>query len=192
MLEAVDTTSSSTTTCSNPSHVPINPHPGSLHPDLSDDFEIPPLPSSKAEYEKPRMTKRTVAVKYDCRECRLERTRPGCKGLTVEEEMVIQPQIELAARHQVWKSWNNGFQVWWNDANTVREREERGCASNFVETLLLEEEGEAALQGRVEFEERDIGEDGATDADKNKSKAVTRHNGGTTEGQAYVSIFGGD
>ena len=104
--------------------------------------------------------------------------------------MVVQPQIERALRYQLWKSFNNGYEVWWNDANTVRQREEKGSAATFAENLLLAEEEEAAMQ--VEFEGRNTGENGEADADKGKGKALTGHNGSTTEGQAYVSIFGGD
>ncbi|MCJ1438327.1 hypothetical protein MMC27_007715 [Xylographa pallens] len=160
MFEAYDTTSSSTTTCSNPNHLPINPHPRSLYRDLPDDFDIPPLPSSNARYEKPRMTKRTLTVNFDCKECRLERARPGCDGMTIKEEMLVKHPLERAARRQIWESWNEGFDVWWNDPVTVRERKERGGASTFAESLLFEGGAETALQGRAELEERDTGEDG--------------------------------
>ncbi|MCJ1402724.1 hypothetical protein MMC11_005945 [Xylographa trunciseda] len=192
LLKDRNTTSSFPTSYSNPGHVLINLHPRSLYPDLPDDFEIPPLPSSKAEYDMPKMTKRTVAVKYDCRDCRLERARPGSRGLTVEEEMVVLPLEEQAVRHLLWKSWHDGFGVYWKDPNTVREREERENTSSFVENLLWEGAGEAALPRKVELRGTNTAENGGADADQNKGKAVIKDNGGTSKGQAYVSIFGGD
>ena len=192
LFDAYDTTSSSTTTCSNPTHLALNPCPRSLYPDLPDDFEIPPYPSSKAKYEKPRMTKRTVVVKYDCKECKSERARPGCNGLTILEEIAGQPELELMARCQLWTSWTAGFESWWNDPAMVRGREGRGSSSMFAEDLLFDGEVETALQERVESEERETGEDGRVDADQDQGEAATRHDEGTKEGEVYVSIFGGD
>ncbi|MCJ1286682.1 hypothetical protein MMC26_006028 [Xylographa opegraphella] len=131
------------------------------------------------------MTKRTVAVNFDCKECRSERMRPGCKGLTIEEQMVVEPEIELTMRYQLWKSWHSGFQEWWNDPNTVREREERERAARFVENPLWDENGESALQ--VRFEGKNAGADGGAEAEKDKGKAVMRHNGDTAEGQARTN-----